>query len=115
MKELILKLKHWLIKKLGGYTEQHIDNRTFTVKQHRFNPIKLRADMVVDTHVLLCGVSEQEIFDRYKRELAYQLAEKLVKDDLLIVSCCEDPILCQRKYSAELNIIHPHDAVMCMH
>lgn len=113
MRELILKFKHWLIKKLGGYTEQHIDNRTITQKVHRFNPIKLRSEMCVYNRILYDGVSEQYIYERFKREMAYQIAEKLIEGNMILISCCDDPLMCQRKYVAELNIIHPHDASMC--
>lgn len=116
MKELIIKIKHWLIKKLGGYTEQYINNRTISMRTHRFKPVKLQSAMFVDDY-LYRTLPEQEMLERLrqiKREMAYHLADKLVEDDLILVSCYDDPIQCQRKYIAELSIIHPHDAAMCM-
>lgn len=117
MKDLIIKIRHWLIKKLGGYTEQYVDNRIVTMKTHRFKPVKLKSAIFVDDYLLYRGLPEHEMISRIRQikyEMAHQIADKLVEDDLILLNCSDDPIQCQRKYIAELSVIHPHDVAMCM-
>lgn len=108
MKQLILKFKHWLIRKLGGYTEQHIDNRRVDVHSHQLRPIVLRTEIHIHPYI-----EPKEHFDVIKAELACQLAHKLIDEKLYNIECRDDPILQERVYRAELFLIHPHDAAMC--
>lgn len=113
MNELILKIRHWLIEKLGGYTKQHIDNRTTVMKTHKLHPIKLVTEMSVGYYTLAGEISDPYLIQRFKEDMAFQIAAQLVKEDLLLIESREDYYHGQRKYRAELNIIHPHDVAMC--
>ncbi len=114
MKNLILKIQHWLIKKLGGYTEQYVENRRIVAyPSHQFNPIILRTEMRIAHHMMFPSMSEQERYSFFKQKLIQQIAEKIVEDDLTLVSCTDDVPKGERMYRAELYLIHPHDAVFC--
>lgn len=118
MKGLIHKFKRWLIKKLGGYTEQGADNYKIDTRMYKLPimPIKLRAEMYVGAHRMIAGITDDEAEEFVKRELASKLADKIIEDDLFMVSCTDDIVNCERIYRGELNLIHPHDAAMisCM-
>lgn len=108
MKRLILKFKHWLIKKLGGYTEQQVDNRRIIVHSHQFQPMILRGEVGASMYA-----DSRMPFDAIKSALANQLADEIIKNKLCNIECRDDPELLRRVYRAELFLIHPHDASMC--
>lgn len=114
MKNLILKIRHWLIKKLGGYTEQHVENRRITAyPSYQIKPVILRTEMRISHYMMFSDMTEQERYDYFKQRLIQQIAEKIVEDDLTLVSCTDDVPRGERMYRAELYLIHPHDVVFC--
>ena len=110
MKRLILKFKHWLIKKLGGYTEQQVINQRIDVHSHKFQPVVLRAE----THVGLFGpcLDSAAAFDVIRNETVYKLAREIIDKKLCNFECAEDPIQNECVYRAEIFLIHPHDAAL---
>lgn len=111
VKHLILRIKHWLIKKLGGYTEQHVENSRITAYPYKqINPIILRTEMRIAHHMMFSSMTEQERYNFFKQRLAQQIAERIVENNLTLVSCVDDVPSGERMYRAELYLIHPHDA-----
>ena len=45
MKELLLRIRHWLIKKLGGYTEQYVPQQVRVTPPVTIRPERLFARM----------------------------------------------------------------------
>lgn len=113
MKGLLLKIRHWLIKKLGGYTEQRIVNNRIQTYEHRFRPVVFRHDMSVSMCIPLNGANSQDMLDRYKRELAFQLTDSLIKEDMVKVECQQDILRNEMILSGRLYVVSPHDAAMC--
>lgn len=113
MKRLILKFKHWLIKKLGGYTEQQVINQRIDVHSHQFQPVVLRANTRMDLRLLLNGnVPKQDICDRIIQELGRKLADEIIEKRLFVIDSEDDHYSNARIYQAEIFLIHPHDAAM---
>lgn len=108
MKRLILNFKHWLIRKLGGYTEQKVESRRIDVHSHQVQPMILHGEVGVSMYA-----DSRMAFDTIKSILANQLADKIIKNKLCNIECRDDPELLQRVYRAELFLINPHDAAMC--
>lgn len=52
MKKLILRLRHWLIRKLGGYTEQFLLIQRQIVRTESVRPQKVQAQISVFPHDL---------------------------------------------------------------
>lgn len=115
MKNLIIKIKYWLIKKLGGYTEQNAIYHKVEMRTHKITPVTLRTEIRVDPYMLSAVLSETNFYDRFKRELVYKLADKIVEENLATISCTDYIERCEQIYRAELCIIHPHDAAMSLY
>ena len=107
MKRLILNFKHWLIRKLGGYTEQKVESRRLDVHSHQIQPMIIRSEVRINMYL-----DSRMMFDTVKSKLANQLAQKIVEDGICNIECRDDPKLQQRIYRAEIFLIHPHDAAM---
>lgn len=68
MKHLLNKFRRWLIKKLGGYTYQH----TSPYSNH----------VTVEEHAIMSafGYIDSQYETSFKKNLVYQLAERLFKE-----------------------------------
>ena len=113
MKRLLLKVRHWLIKKLGGYPEQKVVIDRIQTYQHRFRPVVFRHDMPISMCIPLNEVNSHGALDRYKRELAFQIADSLIKEDMVKVECQQDILRNEMILSGRLYVVSPHDAAMC--
>lgn len=112
MKDLLRKIRRWLIKKLGGYTEQ--------VKQvipvnyysaYQIHPARLRKE------IRFVDYSEQAVSprrqDQMSRKLANEITAELISGGFIRVQCTSDPESCEIIYRADLYAIHPTDAEKC--
>lgn len=86
MKKLLLKLRHWLIRKLGGYTEQRIVTlprmgQAYTLPIDRFT-----IEKAVDMADIPPTRKEAAAIQWMKREFAEKTAKKIV-EDAGVMSC----------------------------
>lgn len=91
MKELLLKIRHWLIKKLGGYTEQTILPTVRCLPSVRLNPERVFARGIVNYDMLRDERDmNRYIADRMKRELIQKIVEEIVARDFGVLTCEPD-------------------------
>ena len=91
MKELILRLRHWLIKKLGGYTEQWTSPVVRYPPTVRIIPERVYAQARVSRDMLGDDRDRWSDFsDRVKRELAYKIVEEIIAKDRAVLTCEPD-------------------------
>ena len=105
MRQRLLKLRHYLIKKLGGYTEQKI---VIDIR-----PVVFRHNMKISMCVPLNEANLHAVLNGYKRELAVQIANSLIKADMVKVECLHNSPRYEMNLSARLYVVSPHDAAMC--
>ena len=112
MKELFLKIRHWLIQKLGGYTEQQVIIQRHNVinASVRNKPSHVLAEVRVDNNY---RVPVARAFEYTKQEMRERLAEELIKKRLARFSSETDPVLNVTVFRAELFVMDPHDATIC--
>ena len=113
MKELFLRLRHWLIEALGGYTRQQIIVQRVTHPPAFTSPLTVvQAVHMVFPHDLQYGMvghrrSEEEMFLFIKRELTRALSEELMKSQMVLWECSDDPLCDARMYRARITVIDP--------
>ena len=91
MKKLLLRLRHWLIKKLGGYTEQTILPMVRYPPSVRLHPERIYAQARVSFEMLQDDRDRYEYFTRAVRDdLARKLAEEIIARDFGVLTCEPD-------------------------
>lgn len=101
MKKLWNKFKHWLIKKLGGYT-MPLSMPTPKIECYYEKPIALYAEFAVDYNWL--DRDERGIEHKIKTHLADRILNELIEKKLLDITVTDDPIWRQKIYKARLMI-----------
>lgn len=93
LKDAALKVRHWLIKKLGGYTEQRVP------PQVRYPPpVTLHPErMVIQMRINCEAFWETAHFDferfaaeRAKEELVFRLAKEMIEKKCVVQTCEQD-------------------------
>lgn len=69
--------------------------------------------MPINMCVPLNEANSHGVLDRYKRELAFQIADSLIKEDMVKVECQQDILRNEMILSGRLYVVSPHDAAMC--
>ena len=72
MKEFFIRLRHWLIKKLGGFTEQYAPVHTTVIRKADIQMRKVQAEMRVRPEELMNSTLD------VKRYCESQLRNKIV-------------------------------------
>lgn len=91
MEKLLLRLRHWLIKKLGGYTEQMVPPVVRYTPSVRILPervcaqVRINNEMLGDDRDRWGGFSE-----RAKQELAWQIVQEIIAKDCAVLTCEPD-------------------------
>ena len=91
MKKLILKLRHWLIKKLGGYTEQYVPQQVRVPPPVTIRPERLFVRMRV-SYEEAGGIPSRELAlaERVKGDLTFRLAKELIEKKMVVQTCERD-------------------------
>lgn len=89
--ELILRLRHWLIKKLGGYTERIIPPAVKRLPTVTLHPERVYARMDV-TYDMIRGDREryQYFADRAKQILVEKIVTEIIANDYAVLTCEPD-------------------------
>ena len=105
--EFLLRVRHWLIKALGGYTEQQI---YFPPREHlHFSTIVPRmfsAQFSVDISFIRDRTDEARLHEMVKERLAYDLAKNILDEGQAVIQCTEEigPFNRNRIYRAKVYI-----------
>ena len=112
MKKLLLRLRHWLIKKLGGYcTEQSVTiRRGDFLNQHRFHPATLRAEVRIIQPWTLHELELEECIGEAIRRAKERLARGIMEQDCVAVHRKDDIETGDIVVAVRLCIIPPEDA-----
>lgn len=113
MKKFFNRVRYWLIKKLGGYPEQNVVIDRIQTYEHRFRPVVFRCDMPISMCIPLNEANSHGALDRDKRELAFQIADSLIKENMVKLECQQDILRNEMILSGRLYVVSPHDAAMC--
>lgn len=91
MKKLLLRLRHWLIKKLGGYTEQTILPMVRYPPSVMLHPERVCAQARVSYEMLRGDREGYEYFARMaKSDLVYKMVEEIIARDFGVLTCEPD-------------------------
>lgn len=103
------KLRRWMIRKLGGYTEQTVFAPP-VVKNYSFHPVKLRAEVCVGfdqiNRINDCSTIAIE-------KVKSKIAEGVLSQGLLKIDRTDNPETGEAVFSATAYLITPSDAALC--
>lgn len=105
MRKLILRIRHWLIRILGGYTEQQSHSvRLFQYKMVA-RPIRVEARCKIGMEFGLAhsGFYETEVKTELARLIAHELVFKMGKE--ILIECRDDEITMQKEYRTRVYIM----------
>lgn len=111
MKKLISKFKNWLIKKLGGHTNEEtaaLLRQSRLIRNYNFQPIILRAEKRCSGWMLE-SLSDEESQAVFLTGMMTQLSKALLEQNLVQINCADDIPSGIRTYRAELAVISPED------
>ena len=109
LSRLWLIVRCWLIKKLGGFTEQQSITNVARYTSIQFTPVKLVAKTEINMEMIY-ELGESKAFTYAIRDLADRVAELLITQNHLILECCDDRRLHRRVYAARLYLVPPKAA-----
>lgn len=112
MKKLIFRFKNWLIKKLGGHTDEEVTallRQPPLVHKYNFQPIILRTEITCNEMMLSNMTAREEVMERFLSTFVSQFGKELLERNLVQISCTDDIPSCIRTYRAELAVISPDD------
>ena len=90
-KRLLLKLRHWLIKKLGGYTEQTVLPPARYPPSVMLHPERVVAQARVNMEMVWGDRGRWRfISDRMKEKLIGTVIEEIIKEDYAVLTCDRD-------------------------
>lgn len=91
LKRIIKRIKHWLIRKLGGYTEQNFVTMPPPIRYtHPINTLEGTYSVPMER---LSAMSDHEIEEWSCRYIADELSKKLLESDAVKVETMKDPFL----------------------
>lgn len=91
MKKMILRLRHWLIKKLGGYTEQALPPVVRCTPSVMLHPERVFAQARVSYEMLRDDRDRHEHFARtVKYDLTHKIVEEIMARDFGVLTCEPD-------------------------
>ena len=99
MKKAWIKLKHWLIKKLGGHVSPPIAPK---IEYHIERPVELYAELEVDDRLL--KQDKPGVENVIKQRLAKQITESLLERDLIDIVVTDDPMWFLKTYKARVRV-----------
>lgn len=111
LSRLWLTVRCWLIKKLGGFTEQQSITNVARYTSIQFTPVKLMAKTEINMEMIY-ELGESKAFTYAIRDLADRVAELLITQNHLILECYDDRRLHRRVYAARLYLVPPKAAAM---
>ncbi len=100
MKNLWIKFKHWLIKKLGGHVVLPVAPK---IEYHYETPITICAEVVAENLAIKQDVEGLEA--KVKRILATKIMQEILEKDLLDIVAKVDPIWFETTYEARIRIL----------
>lgn len=112
MKKLISRFKNWLIKKLGGHTDEEVTallRQPSLVYKHNFQPIILRTEAICNEMMLSNMTAREEVMERFLSTFVSRFGKELLDRNLVRISWTDDISSCIRTYRAELAVISPDD------
>lgn len=118
IKKLMLRLRHWLIKKLGGYTEQRLPPVIRALPPVTMHPERLVVQSVVSYDMfdlLECDIDKERFFaERIREDLTMGMVKQLIEHGDVVLTC-EPDFLCgaggARIYQMALCVIPAHEWV----
>lgn len=112
MKELLLKIRHWLIKKLGGYTEQYAPQQIRVSPPVTIHPERIFAQMRV-SYDEAGGIRERELLlaERVKNDLTFRLVSELIEKKFVLQTCEQDILRGwpENVYTVSLCVLPPNE------
>jgi hypothetical protein len=82
MKSIILRIRRWLIKMLGGYTDRYAPSYCFNANLSQIKPEIIRIEMKA---VPWKHLSDQEMIECVKTDICRAIARELVEHDLVML------------------------------
>jgi hypothetical protein len=113
-KDISLRLRHWLIKKLGGFTEQYTQISRFIVPPTQIKPEVLRFETRMSRYHLHDddAASEQEMFEYAQSKICFEIADELLKNHLVVLECEDDKQRYERIYRGTVAVFKAEDTAL---
>lgn len=115
LRKLITSIRHWLIKKLGGYTEQKIPPQVRHLPSVTLHPERVVSQVRMsywEAESLLGDAERERLYaDRIRRDLTAWMVKKIIEEGLGVLSC-EPDLMCGpegRIYSMAICIVSPNE------
>lgn len=121
LNELIIRVRRWLVRKLGGFDAQHVTTirttqviqkghprkvvATYTVPLGFVNPLNLSATAQVKQNIEF-----ERVRQSLSRELADYIFNRMLADTVLL-QCKDDAISMRREYRATLYVLPASEGV----
>lgn len=87
MKELLLKIRHWLIKKLGGYTEQAVPPPIRTTPPVYIRPEKVVAQTALSMDMVRMEEDRNVLVKYVKERLLERMVKELCEQGYAVTTC----------------------------
>lgn len=112
MKELLLKLRHWMITKLGGYTRQQVIIQKMNTIVVKNRCIPFVAEIHMDTYFDMDRSREEDMYKYVKMQLCEQIARLILEQGFIKVDCKEnvDDFYPMRDYRGIVYLVPPNEA-----
>ena len=99
-----VRVRHWAIEKLGGYSELLCTTRNIHIHTHQENVQWLMAEYaVLFDYVGIIG--EDELYEQVKKGLANELAQKMMETGHIVFDCQDDYFAKRRVYTARCGVV----------
>lgn len=109
LKSAFLKLKHWLIRKLGGYVVQECKTSSIVSNTLTVKPMVFTAEIRVPdwwVYERQGRYPTQAVLNEIKQRLAAQFINNLMlNESAYTIRCCDDPLHNEQVYRAEFYLI----------
>lgn len=112
MKDFFMRIRHWLIKKLGGFTVQRVSSAPYITKAE-INTKIIRAEMRLVPEMLEKGSFDIEKY--CKNRLRDELVRKLQESGDVIMESSEDIFRGEVIVRATLYVVEGEKAALYMH
>lgn len=110
---ILLKVKHWLIRALGGYTMQSIETENYFVRSLPIQPQRYRAACFFDRsqfYAMHGADAERELYSLYMERITNQIVRDLLDQRMIQFSCEENGL--GIRLQGEVYLLSPNDIAL---
>ena len=108
MSELLNRMRRWLIRKLGGFDIQKIEQTRIVSPVVNIDPIQLRVEFRVGAEQF-CGFGARYFPEYIKDRMAREMAREILKRDAILLQSKENIERNEVVFRGSLFVYNPKD------